>query len=917
MNEQFPLHGIAVYNPGILSTDELKRYFVARQGLLDQLLDGLRREAAGQAPQHRLIVGTRGMGKTTLLHRFALAVLEDEGLAQYWLPLKFPEEQYNITRLSDLWANCLDALGDTLESLGEHDLLEELDSRVDALPADEEPRSRQAFEALMAFADRLGRRLLLLIDNLDIVLERLHDAHWAIREVLGHEPRLMLVGASARVLESTYEYQAAFYDFFKIHELKGLSESEMSAVLCRLAEVEGNPAIARMIEREPGRLRTLHTLTGGNPRTAVLLYGVLAQGMEGDVRSDLERLLDQCTPLYKARFEELPAQAQKVVDAMAVHWDPLTAARLAELTRLPVNSVSTQLTRLEQQAVVEKVPLRPGKKNGFQIAERFFNIWYLMRTSRRVRRRLIWLVRFLKVFYSQDQLRERARRHLLDGQSQPGEAGLRHAELGFSYASAVEDQTLRAALEGSALRTLVADRKLSRELAAIIDFEGDDGDLRDRAERMRFLRELPEQVRRARGDWPPGVSPTDFAAALVGSLSLTPEQKRQVAESLPRMEEAQVLALQDDLNKEHTSWRDQLFGNEELINRLSLAVTEGFAANALDLPGMRIAAEALQSGLLGAYADTLMLEATDPHLSADEHQRIHQGIETFGLHYAWIDLGVALKASGDLDGAIAAYRQQLAVKPDHQSAWYNLGNALSENGDLDGAIDAYRQQLAIEPDHEWAWSNLGIALSENGDLDGAIAAFRQQLAVKPDHEGAWNNLGIALKANGDLDGAMAAYRQGMRHESTRGRCHNGLAWLFYEQRRELAEAEGLAREAAERNPENRDVLHTFATVLAANGHWPEARVQAARFLALSDDEWLETTWNELLMFFREAVGHGHAADAARLLEETQWNERLRPLHTALLAIAEGADQFTRVAPEVRQPAEAIMAQLTDDVERAE
>ncbi len=31
------------------------------------------------------------------------------------------------------------------------------------------------------------------------------------------------------------------------------------------------------------------------------------------------------------------------------------------------------------------------KKAAYQIAERFFNIWYLMRASRRVRRKLIWL----------------------------------------------------------------------------------------------------------------------------------------------------------------------------------------------------------------------------------------------------------------------------------------------------------------------------------------------------------------------------------------------------------------------------------------------------------------------------------------------------------------------------------------------
>jgi tetratricopeptide (TPR) repeat protein len=649
MTEQLPLHGIAVYNPGILSDEELKRYFVARLPLLEHLLDGLRREEPGKSPQHRLIVGTRGMGKTTLLHRLALAIEEDDGLSKAWLPLNFPEEQYNIARLSDLWVNCLDALADTLEQAGKETLFSELDRTIDNLPDEEQKRAGAALENLLGFAERLGKRLLLLIDNLDIVLDRLSDDHWTIRKVLGHEPRLLLIGASARVLEATYEYEAAFYDFFKIHELKGLGEDEMRQVLLRLAEADNNPGIARLIGEEPARLRTLHTLTGGNPRTAVLLYGVLAQGMEGDVRSDLERLLDHCTPLYKSRFEELSPQAQKIVDAMAIFWDPLTAGLLADQVRLPVNSVSTQLTRLEQQGVVEKVAIRPGRKSGFQIAERFFNIWYLMRTSRRVRRRLVWLVQFLKVFYSQEELQQRARRHLLGREVEDEQGtGLRRAEYAFSLARALEDGAMRSALECSALQSMI----------------------------------------------------------------------------------------------------------------------------------------------------------------------------------------------GDLPGAIEAYRKQLEVKPDDESAWNNLGNALADHGDLPGAIEAYRQ--------------------------------------------------------------------GTECDSSKGVCHNGLAWLYFEQNDRLDEAESLAREAVALDPDALDYRHTLACILVRNGKWTDARQAALRFLRADDGDWLDRVWNDILQFFREALKQGLAEEAVRLLEEAGLSERWRPLHTALKAFATGDEWLTRVAPEVRQPAEALM-----------
>ena len=81
------------------------------------------------------------------------------------------------------------------------------------------------------------------------------------------------------------------------------------------------PEVERRIERTR-HIRTSCTLTGGNPRTVVLLYGVLLKGMDGDVRADLEGLLDGVTPLYKARFEELPVPGQQLLDKLALHLGP-------------------------------------------------------------------------------------------------------------------------------------------------------------------------------------------------------------------------------------------------------------------------------------------------------------------------------------------------------------------------------------------------------------------------------------------------------------------------------------------------------------------------------------------------------------------------------------------------------------------
>ena len=110
---------IALYGPGNLKPDDLVAGFVAREKTLDYFLNELRHQAAaGASPRHHLIVGQRGMGKTTLLHRIAIAVGEHNDLNQALLPLTFREEQYNVINLHVFWRNAIESLLDWLERQG-------------------------------------------------------------------------------------------------------------------------------------------------------------------------------------------------------------------------------------------------------------------------------------------------------------------------------------------------------------------------------------------------------------------------------------------------------------------------------------------------------------------------------------------------------------------------------------------------------------------------------------------------------------------------------------------------------------------------------------------------------------------------------------------------------------------------------
>ena len=458
------LLNIAVYNPAILDDQDFLACFVARQDVVERLLQRLVEIRPGGLAQHHLILGQRGMGKTSLLRRLALAIRDDPTLSAVLLPLCFREEQYNVHNLRVFWGNCLDALADWFEKAGQSDRADALDREIAQLAQREpDPHGDAALACFKRWTKAEGKRPLLLLDNIDLVLSGLgrdENNQWSLRRVLQEAGGIVVVGASATYLEATADAKAAFYDFFQVTVLEPLTQDDLLACLRHLAQARGGEGrkVCAIVDGDPGRIRALHDLTGGNPRTLILLYLLLELDADGDVISDLERLLDQVTVLYKARVEDLPPQGRVILDAVALAWNPVVTTEVATATGLETTTVSAQLDRLQRDGIVDKLSPAASRRTAYQVSERFFNIWYLMRHGpRRQRTRLRWLTGFLRSFYSPKQLGLKARDLLRHNQAY----GLDRSHYCLALSDAVEDMGWRNAL-GEEARTL-----LERHAAAI------------------------------------------------------------------------------------------------------------------------------------------------------------------------------------------------------------------------------------------------------------------------------------------------------------------------------------------------------------------------------------------------------------------------------------------------------------------
>jgi len=389
------------YTPDEMPQEEFLERFVVRNEIYEEIFKDIKTSNYKVANQHYIIIGQRGQGKTTLLRKLQIEVENDTKLSKFLLPVKFAEEQYQIRSLSRLWEEVADYLQSLHEELFPH-VLDEMEEHFD-----DDDYELKAFSYLESALKKKKKKLLLLIDNIDELIGKFNEKEQRrLREILLTSSSFRIVGGSTKMLEQHYDYGKPFYEFFKIIKLKGFSKEESIAFLRSIGKGEQKERMEEIIKTNPARIETLRQLTGGVPRTLVMLFDIfLDEG--GNAFDDLLKVLDEATPLYKHRIDELPNQLQELVHTIAINWDGMYTAEIAKKTRLSTKVISAQLGKLEKYDIIESEVA--GKNKIYKIKERFFNIWYLMRFGRKKdRQRVEWLVRFLESWCTKEELDERA-----------------------------------------------------------------------------------------------------------------------------------------------------------------------------------------------------------------------------------------------------------------------------------------------------------------------------------------------------------------------------------------------------------------------------------------------------------------------------------------------------------------------------
>lgn len=393
-----------LYNPDLMPEEEIKATFVARQDRVDEIIALIKHQPKGAGVQHAVIIAPRGMGKTTVLLMVRFAI-QDSDLAKQWQAVQFPEERYNIYDLADFWIEILSHLD---EAAGDDDLRKRVEN-IKREYRNNDDLQEAALALIKDWCRKHKKRLVVLVDNFDIILEQINDErdNARLRDVLMNDGTMMLIGGATTFFHEARAYDQPLYNFFKIYELPNLKFEEMQELLRRRAEVDKREDFEETLKANKSRLRVLEHFTGGNPRLVLMLYRVVTQSDISEVRLGLEKLLDEVTPYYKSKVESLPPQQRKILDHIArvssQTNEGLTPTEIAAATRMTPNQASAQLKRLVENGYVHAANLR-GRSSYYTLSERLYAIWHQMRFGRTARERMGWLVSILKALYDAEEM---------------------------------------------------------------------------------------------------------------------------------------------------------------------------------------------------------------------------------------------------------------------------------------------------------------------------------------------------------------------------------------------------------------------------------------------------------------------------------------------------------------------------------
>ncbi|MBF0456983.1 MAG: tetratricopeptide repeat protein [Nitrospirae bacterium] len=389
-----------------MTSDVLISISMGRDRDISRIENILKNASSGRSLSNSILIGPKGIGKTHILNIIYRSIrgnrkINDKiaDLKERFTPVLFSEEEYVSGDITKFVLTILRYLPNSK------------DNKPISIPKEfinltriTEKERAAAVSFLKTFKEKTGKILLLLIDNFNDIIEKFtREDQSALRDVLMTTDSVLIIGAAPTLFDGIINYDKPFYNFFEVIRLRDFSYKETTELLYRFAAIEGNDELIKKLENSKSKIEAIHRLTGGNPRLIQTLFNIVVKEDAASVEDMLIKLLDNLSSYFRERMRDLPNQQMEIIDVMARAETLLTPTEIAAAAHLPVNTVNSQLTRLEKSGYVKNVTPKRKRTVFYDINERLFSLWRQMRVDAG-RKRLSLIVRFYEIWFSKEEL---------------------------------------------------------------------------------------------------------------------------------------------------------------------------------------------------------------------------------------------------------------------------------------------------------------------------------------------------------------------------------------------------------------------------------------------------------------------------------------------------------------------------------
>jgi hypothetical protein len=186
-----------------------------------------------------------------------------------------------------------------------------------------------------------GQRCVILVDDFDKMLEVLpNDEQYKLRAFLFKKNAPTLITTSTGLYEGFSDYRAPFYDAFRVLHISQLAQNDIAEILSEdvFQKVKDLSEFQNTIPKLGGNLNYIRSLA------AALCEN---RGIEDVVKAN--------DRYFRYMFSSLPNVQQRALYGLALSGETATSADVQKMSGLTAANTASALFRLEKQGIIAKI----------------------------------------------------------------------------------------------------------------------------------------------------------------------------------------------------------------------------------------------------------------------------------------------------------------------------------------------------------------------------------------------------------------------------------------------------------------------------------------------------------------------------------------------------------------------------------